>query len=346
MGVLLAMVKAREVQKQKEGSAKGRKAEKDELDCMITLSGLLNAIDGIASPEGYVLMMTTNHLEALDPALVRAGRADIKVEFDRATQEQAEALFINMYKPIKTDDKGAKPPYDVKDIPALAKVFAARVPEKKVTCAQLQIFVLLRQAEPQVAVDDIADWIKRETKDEEEQESKKDSLIEECNDTKEGTCKQSLDTPIAPVQLLNGPTDSNVASSEESESWHTAVEQQLDALTSSEGYLRPSSSSSSSASSSDEHSPSVISSQSSSSRSSITAPPKHEAIVSERIPNGVASNHFANFDKVLEAQTEEPEGFIGWGQVQAQADVDFLDPKFYGRGAGRGFGRGRGRGIS
>lgn len=43
----------------------------------ITLSGLLNAIDGVMSPEGHVLMMTTNHPENLDPALIRSGRIDV-----------------------------------------------------------------------------------------------------------------------------------------------------------------------------------------------------------------------------------------------------------------------------
>lgn len=32
----------------------------------VTLSGLLNAIDGVSAPEGQVLIMTTNHIEALD----------------------------------------------------------------------------------------------------------------------------------------------------------------------------------------------------------------------------------------------------------------------------------------
>lgn len=39
----------------------------------ISLSGLLNVIDGLASPEGRVLIMTTNHPEKLDHALIRPG---------------------------------------------------------------------------------------------------------------------------------------------------------------------------------------------------------------------------------------------------------------------------------
>lgn len=44
----------------------------------VTLSGLLNALDGVASSEGRILFMTTNYLDRLDPALIRPGRVDFK----------------------------------------------------------------------------------------------------------------------------------------------------------------------------------------------------------------------------------------------------------------------------
>ncbi len=44
----------------------------------LTLSGLLNAIDGVTSTEGRILFMTTNYEERLDPALIRPGRVDFK----------------------------------------------------------------------------------------------------------------------------------------------------------------------------------------------------------------------------------------------------------------------------
>jgi chaperone BCS1 len=45
----------------------------------ISFSGLLNAIDGVAAQEGRIFFMTTNHVEKLDPALIRPGRCDVKV---------------------------------------------------------------------------------------------------------------------------------------------------------------------------------------------------------------------------------------------------------------------------
>ncbi|THG95984.1 hypothetical protein EW026_g5763 [Hermanssonia centrifuga] len=43
----------------------------------LSLSGLLNALDGVAASEGRILFATTNHLERLDPALSRPGRMDV-----------------------------------------------------------------------------------------------------------------------------------------------------------------------------------------------------------------------------------------------------------------------------
>ncbi|KAL8872148.1 MAG: hypothetical protein Q9174_002170 [Haloplaca sp. 1 TL-2023] len=65
----------------------------------ISLSGLLNAIDGVASHEGRVLLMTTNCPEKLDEALIRPGRIDMKIAFTKATRSQLTELFIRMYSP-------------------------------------------------------------------------------------------------------------------------------------------------------------------------------------------------------------------------------------------------------
>ena len=63
----------------------------------ISLSGLLNAIDGVASHEGRVLLMTTNFPDKLDEALIRPGRVDMKVKFTEATRFQIYELFTRMY---------------------------------------------------------------------------------------------------------------------------------------------------------------------------------------------------------------------------------------------------------
>jgi chaperone BCS1 len=46
---------------------------------LLSLSGLLNVLDGVVDTPGRILIMTTNHPEMLDPALIRPGRVDKKI---------------------------------------------------------------------------------------------------------------------------------------------------------------------------------------------------------------------------------------------------------------------------
>lgn len=60
----------------------------------VTLSGLLNVLDGITTPSGAMFFMTTNHIAKLDPALLRTGRCDVKIYFGEIQEEQK----LEMYK--------------------------------------------------------------------------------------------------------------------------------------------------------------------------------------------------------------------------------------------------------
>ena len=70
----------------------------------LTLSGLLNAIDGVFDTHGRILIMTTNHPEVLDDALIRPGRVDSKFLFDYCDKKQIKELF-QMYFNIILEDK-------------------------------------------------------------------------------------------------------------------------------------------------------------------------------------------------------------------------------------------------
>lgn len=63
----------------------------------ITFSGLLNALDGLASSEEIITFMTTNRPEILDPAILRPGRIDYKVHIGNATPYQVEQMFLRFY---------------------------------------------------------------------------------------------------------------------------------------------------------------------------------------------------------------------------------------------------------
>ncbi|KAJ6534162.1 hypothetical protein B0H19DRAFT_1241383 [Mycena capillaripes] len=63
----------------------------------VTLSGLLNVIDGVGSEDGKLFFATTNYIDRLDPALLRPGRIDIKVPYELSTTQQACALFLRFF---------------------------------------------------------------------------------------------------------------------------------------------------------------------------------------------------------------------------------------------------------
>ncbi|XP_024524405.1 AAA-ATPase At4g30250-like [Selaginella moellendorffii] len=67
--------------KEKDGALPGKKGMKEEESSRVTLSGLLNFIDGLWSCSGSerIIIFTTNHKEDLDPALLRSGRMDLHI---------------------------------------------------------------------------------------------------------------------------------------------------------------------------------------------------------------------------------------------------------------------------
>lgn len=57
-----------------------------------TAAALLNALDGVTTPHGMIVVMTTNHVDRLDPALIRPGRVDQRFEFSPLDGDQLERL--------------------------------------------------------------------------------------------------------------------------------------------------------------------------------------------------------------------------------------------------------------
>jgi chaperone BCS1 len=106
-------------------STASTKSSKESSDgSTLSLSGLLNSLDGVAAAEGrYVLLIsfdgnvpmtsqcsllfaTTNHIERLDPALSRPGRMDVWINFTHATKWQAGGLFKCFFpsKPLEASE--------------------------------------------------------------------------------------------------------------------------------------------------------------------------------------------------------------------------------------------------
>ena len=92
----------------------------------VSFSGLLNAIDGVAAQEGRALVMTTNHKERLDPALIRPGRADVHAELGLVGASTARRLFERFF----PNEEG------------LSLQFEQRLREQKFSPAQIQGWLL------------------------------------------------------------------------------------------------------------------------------------------------------------------------------------------------------------
>lgn len=129
----------------------------------VTFSGLLNAIDGVASQESRMFFMTTNHIEKLDAALLRPGRCDMKCKFDYASKNQIRRMYQRFYKQ-ENESKAVE--------------FASLVPEHTISMAALQEHLmrhksgdtaiakydeLLNMEKKQVVTTfrDVAEWLRR-----------------------------------------------------------------------------------------------------------------------------------------------------------------------------------------
>ena len=153
----------------------------------VTLSGLLNALDGVAAQEGRILFATTNRYDSIDEALCRAGRMDVHVEFKMATRWQAKELFRCFFpsfdaeveednlvrKKFPADAKGVAlatpsgPPQTRltrEETDTLAEKFADAVPEGQFSMASLQGHLMRYKERPQDAVDAVAAWVEKESR--------------------------------------------------------------------------------------------------------------------------------------------------------------------------------------
>lgn len=139
----------------------------------LSLSALLNAIDGIVSSEGRILMMTTNHIDHLDPALLRPGRVDVSVHFENISVRSAESFFKSFYSTSSTFDtsSNAIKAYQVRKISScdypdteeelarLAYVFSRRIPKGEFSPAELQGYLLQYKYRPDKAIANVDKWI-------------------------------------------------------------------------------------------------------------------------------------------------------------------------------------------
>ncbi len=66
--------------------------QRDSTDEGVSTSGLLNALDGVGTPHGLTVFMTSNRREVLDAALLRPGRCDREFKLDCLDDDQLARL--------------------------------------------------------------------------------------------------------------------------------------------------------------------------------------------------------------------------------------------------------------
>lgn len=75
-----------------------KKREDGSKNIKFSFSTFLNCLDGVFATEDIIVIFTTNHPEELDHALIRAGRIDYQMEFERPSHEYVEQYIGNFYK--------------------------------------------------------------------------------------------------------------------------------------------------------------------------------------------------------------------------------------------------------
>ena len=71
-------------------------------------SSLLNAMDGLAAPEHVVYIFTTNDMDVIDPALLRPGRLDLKLEITFVNRKQFDEFTLRHYGKVSDQDFSIK----------------------------------------------------------------------------------------------------------------------------------------------------------------------------------------------------------------------------------------------
>ncbi|KDR78146.1 hypothetical protein GALMADRAFT_245173 [Galerina marginata CBS 339.88] len=193
----------------------------------VTLSGLLNVLDGVGSEEGKIFFATTNYIDRLDPALLRPGRIDKKILYKLATKAQAAALFLRFYpeayttllreKEATSSDPEKKPASltsseKESSLLALSDQFATSVPEHEFSTAELQGFLLGHKQEPELAVAGVTAWIEEERTERTERAKREQERKDKQKEKKESRENRQLQGGLARLGMnVGGPGGGSVS---------------------------------------------------------------------------------------------------------------------------------------
>ncbi|KAF2746806.1 hypothetical protein M011DRAFT_458846 [Sporormia fimetaria CBS 119925] len=165
------------IQKRRQDNPEMKQERREAIEKKVTLSGLLNVIDGAGAKEGRLLVMTTNAPKSLDKALYRRGRIDKIVHMEYCTKETSEMTFKRVFgnDPCRT--------HSMQTIDSLASAFKAQFPKKtNLEPAGLANYLMMHRGNPQKAVEDFPGFLHRRKTSEEQSEYDINDLITDQED--------------------------------------------------------------------------------------------------------------------------------------------------------------------
>lgn len=71
--------------------------QRENKESKVSFSTLLNSFDGALCRDGMITVITTNHIDKLDEALIRDGRVDVRMEIKNPTPEIAKQYVESFY---------------------------------------------------------------------------------------------------------------------------------------------------------------------------------------------------------------------------------------------------------
>ncbi len=97
IGALLSSVPTRSIILIEDVDAFFQQRSKADVQVKVSYSGFINALDGVASHEGSVVFLTTNHPDRIDEAAIRSGRVDFRMELGPCDSDQLERMFLKFF---------------------------------------------------------------------------------------------------------------------------------------------------------------------------------------------------------------------------------------------------------
>ena len=145
----------------------------------------------------------------MDPAILRPGRIDRKIQYKLATKQQAIALFNRFYPESHTALKSChdlSPPEKTSVIQILAEKFAEGVPEHEFSTAELQGYLLTCKKEPEQAAEGVSEWVTQERKDRTDRELREAERKAKNLEARDKRDASQLQGSLARLGIVASPT--------------------------------------------------------------------------------------------------------------------------------------------